>query len=171
LEGLPVQAVTDGIVAGVIKDRFPYGNAILIETSFDQLPESWLSAIQMPTPAPQRTGHPSLTCPAGEASPDWDKTQRSLYLLYAHLQESPTIQIGETIKCGQALNRIGNSGNSLNPHLHLEMRVGPAETTFESLAHYTSNASPREMYNYCLWRVSEAFQLLDPMQLFIDNLK
>jgi murein DD-endopeptidase MepM/ murein hydrolase activator NlpD len=32
LEGQPVQAVMDGVVAGVIDDRFPYGNAILVET-------------------------------------------------------------------------------------------------------------------------------------------
>jgi murein DD-endopeptidase MepM/ murein hydrolase activator NlpD len=79
--------------------------------------------------------------------------------------------VGEAVTCGQTLNAIGNSGNSLNPHIHLELRVGPADTSFEGMAHYTGSASPQEMHNYCLWRVSETFQLLDPMMLFELNTK
>jgi murein DD-endopeptidase MepM/ murein hydrolase activator NlpD len=166
LEGLTVQAVTDGIVAGVIEDRFPYGHAILIETTFNQIPDRWLSSIPIPTLAPPRTGHPSLTCPELENPPELDLSKRSLYLIYAHLKDPTDLQVGDAVTCGQPLNAIGNSGNSINPHLHLEMRVGPSGSTFSSLAHYTGSASPEEMYNYCLWRVSETFQLMDPMQLF-----
>lgn len=169
LEGQPVHAVMDGIVAGVINDRFPYGNAILVETSLDLLPAEWKAARPIPTPAPPRDGHPSLTCPDGEHPPNWDVSRRSLYLIFAHLKEPPVFQMGEKITCGQMLNSIGNSGNSLNPHLHLELRIGPAGARVESMAHYTGSASPQEMYNYCLWRVSETFQLLDPMWLFELN--
>ncbi len=171
LEGQPVHGVMDGIVAGVIEDRFPYGNAILVETPLELLPDGWNAVIQIPTPAPHREGHTSLTCPEGENPHHWDESRRSLYLIYAHLKEPPAFQVGETVICGQVLNAIGNSGNSLNPHLHLELRVGPADASFESMAHYTGSASPQEMHNYCLWRVSEAFQLLDPMQLFALNPK
>jgi murein DD-endopeptidase MepM/ murein hydrolase activator NlpD len=169
LEGQRVHAVMDGVVAGVIENRFPYGNAILVETSLELLPVEWLAALKIPTPAPPQEEHPSLTCPKGEHPIHWDETRRSLYLIYAHLKEPPAFQVGETITCSQALNAIGNSGNSLNPHVHLELRVGPAGARFESMAHYTGSASPLEMQNYCLWRVSEIFQLLDPMQLFEFN--
>jgi len=33
------------------------------------------------------------------------------------------------------------------------------------MAHYTGSATLDELANYCLWRVSETFQLLDPMRL------
>jgi murein DD-endopeptidase MepM/ murein hydrolase activator NlpD len=171
LEGRRVQAVMDGVIAGVIADRFPYGNALIVETPLEQLPAELAGTIQLPTPAPTRQGHPSLTCPESENPAVWDESKRSLYLIYAHLIEPPEFQAGEAILCGQELNAIGSSGNSLNPHLHLELRVGPSNARFESMAHYTGSASPQEMSNYCLWRVSETFQLLDPMQLFSTNLK
>ncbi len=166
LEGRPVRAVLAGQVASTINDRFPYGYAILVETPLDQIPIGWLEALQIPTPAPTRESHPSLTCPEGENPPGWDESRRSLYLMYAHLKEPFTLQSGDQVTCGQVLNAIGNSGNSLNPHLHLELRVGPTGADFESMAHYTGSASPQEMHNYCLWRVSETFQLIDPMLLF-----
>ena len=61
------------------------------------------------------------------------------------------------------------SGNALNPHLHLEARVGPAGTRLDSMAHYDSSASPAEMAAYCLWRVSGAFQRINPLQLLLYN--
>jgi murein DD-endopeptidase MepM/ murein hydrolase activator NlpD len=170
LEGRRVNAVIEGQVAGVINDRFPYGNAILVETPLEQLPAAWLPPLQIPTPATPRQGHPSLTCP--ETSINLKQSSaRSLYLMYAHLEEPVTLEPGDMIACGQPIGAIGNSGNSLNPHLHLELRVGPAGMRFESMAHYTGSATPVEMANYCLWRVSEAFQLLDPLQLLSPNPK
>ena len=171
LEGRLVQAVMDGKVAGVIIDRFPYGNAIIVEAPLELLPAELGDALQLPTPAPRRQGHPSLTCPENKNPTDWDESHRSLYLIYAHLKEPSLLQVGEAVSCGQALNTIGNSGNSLNPHLHLELRVGPSGASFDSMAHYTGSASIQELHNYCLWRVSETFQLMDPMQLFAANLK
>lgn len=164
--GRQVQAVLGGHVTTIINDRFPYGYAIIVETPLDQVPLEWLDTIQIPTPAPTMEPHPSLTCPEIENPQVWNSAQRSLYLMYAHLEEPFTLQTGDQVTCGQRLNTIGNSGNSLNPHLHLEVRVGPAEAAFESIAHYTGSASPQEMQNYCIWRVSEIFQLIDPMQLF-----
>lgn len=171
LSGKAVHAVMHGTVAGVVEDRFPYGNAIVVETPLEGLSPDWIPILQIPTPAPYQKGHPSLTCPEGEHHLNMDESHRSLYLIYAHLNEPPVFEIGETVKCGQVLNAIGNSGNSLNPHLHLELRVGPAGASFESMAHYTGSANPQEMYNYCLWRVSETFQLLDPMRLFETQTK
>lgn len=165
LAGGPVQAVMGGRVAGVIHDRFPYGNAILVEVPLESMPAGWLTELQMPTVAPTLPPHPSLTCPAATDMAGWDASQRSLYLLYAHLSEITALEPEDRLTCGDAIGRIGQSGNALNPHLHLEARLGPAMARFSSLAHYESSATPEEMSNYCIWRVSGVFQLVDPMRL------
>ena len=66
----------------------------------------------------------------------------------------------------EAIGAVGTTGNSVNYHLHLEMRIGPSDAMFSSMAHYMNNATNEEMHNYCVWRVSGVFQMLDPMQLF-----
>ena len=168
--GDPVHAVLDGVVASVIQNRFPYGNAILVETNIESLSGSIINSIVFPTPETVELGHPILTCPIIDDSSmsnlrkDNDNS-RSLYILYAHLDESPHFQQEDKIAVGQTIGRIGMSGNALNPHLHLELRVGLSGFRIPSMAHYHPSASVEEMGYYCLWRISNAFQLLDPMIL------
>lgn len=166
LEGRAVQAALSGIVAGVVVDRFPYGNAVLIETPLDQIPIVWQDSLELPTPAPTTDTHPVLTCPTPQTAPTWDLTRQSLYVMYAHLQSPPAVQPGDRIACETTIGQIGTTGNALNPHVHLEMRIGPAGARIDSLAHYTADASLEEMRSYCQWRVSQIFQLVDPMLLF-----
>jgi len=163
--GWPVQAALDGIVAGVILDRFPYGNAVLIETPLKDLPQDWLSRLKLPEEKTIPLVKSALTCPEVEGLPYPEGSERSLYLLYAHLQDMQMLEVDQPVNCGDSLGVIGQSGNALNPHLHLEVRVGPSGTRFAGLAHYLTNASPEEMRNYCLWRVSGTFSLVDPIQL------
>jgi murein DD-endopeptidase MepM/ murein hydrolase activator NlpD len=165
--GLSVRAVLAGRVASVIRDRFPYGNAILIETPLEDLPAAWQEALPVPTLEPTLPARSALTCPTPQAPPAWNLAQRSLYLLYAHMQQAPTLKPEEPVSCGEGLGLIGSTGNALNPHLHLEARVGPAGADFPSMAHYDASASPQEMRAYCDWRVSGLFQLIDPMRIFI----
>ncbi len=161
--GLPVHFVLDGSVAAVIHDRFPYGNAVLIETDLKDVAPNLGLAFPDPLPAPlQQT---VLTCPPVTLPADFAQRPRSLYLLYAHLQEYETLAVRDRVTCGQTLGKIGSSGNAMNPHLHLEARIGPAGMTFDSMAHYDVSASEVEMGNYCLWRVSGWFQHIDPMCL------
>jgi murein DD-endopeptidase MepM/ murein hydrolase activator NlpD len=164
LTGRRVMAVLPGRVAAVMADRFPYGNAILLETPLDELPENWLGELGLPTPGPAFTPVPALTCPKGFSIAGSD-SQRSLYLLYAHMLEPPQLELGEAVGCGQEIGAIGSSGNALNPHLHLEARLGPASVQFGSLAHYDPSATQDEMANYCAWRVSGSFQAFDPLRL------
>jgi murein DD-endopeptidase MepM/ murein hydrolase activator NlpD len=165
LEGRPVQAVLSGRVAGLARERFPYGNALLVETPLEELPQVWLSRLPVPSPAPTLEPRSALTCPQPFTNYD-DTGNRSLYLLYAHMQAPAELQLGDPLRCGEVLGAIGGSGNALNPHLHLEARIGPAGARLESLAHYDSSASAEEMSAYCAWRVSGLFQLLDPMAMF-----
>jgi len=165
ISGDPVQIILAGRVAAIVEDRFPYGNALLVETILENLPHDWVSRIAAPTPAPTLGPHPSLTCPQLEESLSWDPDRRSLYLLYAHMQEPVQLQVNDQVKCGQNIGTIGQSGNALNPHMHLEARVGPSGAIFNSMAHYSGGITPEEMRNYCTWRVSGIFQLMDPEPL------
>jgi murein DD-endopeptidase MepM/ murein hydrolase activator NlpD len=161
--GRQVNAVLPGTVVAIIKDRFPYGNAVLVETMIQDLPKAWWERLPTPAPTPQRKV--ALTCPEDIESPFSDTPRRSLYLLYAHMQEPPALQPGDSLSCGQKIGNIGSSGNALNPHLHLEARVGPSGARFPGMAHYESRATPEEMSAYCLWRISGFFQPVDPLSI------
>ena len=163
LAGREVQAVLSGSVAAVIDDRFPYGNALLVETTLDGFPEAWIEALGLAEPIPTLQPVPALTCP-DVVPKNWGK-DTSLYLLYAHLQQAPAFQPGDAVSCGQGIGNVGDSGNALNPHLHLEVRQGPAGVRFTSLAHYDNRATPEEMDQYCTWRVRGIFRLVDPLKL------
>ena len=161
VSGGPVFSALEGQVAGVIRDRFPYGNAVIIETPLEDLPD-------IPGLGPPGEAEPqvsiTLTCPEIEL-PLPDGEGRSLYSLYAHMESPPDWEIGDTVACGEQIGATGDSGNALNPHLHVEMRVGPSGAIFESMAHYETRASDHEMAGYCRWRVSGDFALVDPMAL------
>jgi len=161
--GRPVQAVLGGKIAAVIKDRFPYGNALLLETPLDGLSKDWIAALGLTEPTSTPRSNLTLTCPE-VVQRKWQEG-RSLYLLYAHMQQAPEFQLDESVDCGQRIGNVGESGNALNPHLHLEVRLGPAGARFSSLAHYDNSATLEEMDNYCTWRVRGNFRLVDPMRL------
>jgi murein DD-endopeptidase MepM/ murein hydrolase activator NlpD len=163
LAGRQVQAALAGSVAAVIEDRFPYGNALLVETSIEELPGNWIEALGLREPAATWQPNPALTCP--DVVPKTWGEGSSLYLLYAHLQQAPAFQLGDEVSCGQGIGNVGDSGNALNPHLHLEVRLGPAGAVFSSLAHYDNRATPEEMDQYCTWRVRGIFRLVDPLVL------
>jgi murein DD-endopeptidase MepM/ murein hydrolase activator NlpD len=91
----------------------------------------------------------------------------SLYHLYAHMQSPPLVQLGDEVECEQLLGSVGMTGyNIVNPHLHLETRIGPSGVVFTEMAFYTTSASITEMENYKYWRTSGDFRHFDPMSLF-----
>jgi murein DD-endopeptidase MepM/ murein hydrolase activator NlpD len=167
LAGGPLQAVLAGRAVGFIEDRFPYGNGLIIETQLRDI--SWMKQLDPPVPAPFDHPSPALTCPEAAEDPKWDLSELSLYLLYSHLESPPMFSFGEEIECGQQIGTLGASGNALNPHLHLEARIGPAGRLFDSLSHYNPSATSHEMANYCLWRTSGFFRTIDPMILFSES--
>ncbi len=138
--GTPVLAATQGTIAAIILNRPPYGNAILIETPFAQIPAHLISAQNIP---------------AGY----------SLYSLYAHLQNLSPLQLGQTIACGQQIAETGLTGFTGGPHLHFETRWGPPGQVFNSMAYYQADTSAEERANYISWRMSGTFRLFDPMIL------
>ncbi len=166
MQGLPVQAVLTGKVAAVIDDRYPYGNMVIIETPLTEIPTSWREQSPMPTREPLQTPDPALTCPTGTDHFDANSKELSVYLLYAHLDQPVDLKVGDQVACGQVIGGVGTTGNSVNYHLHLEARLGPTGATFPAMAHYWNDATSEEEHNFCTWRVSGIFQMLDPMELF-----
>lgn len=50
----------------------------------------------------------------------------STYAAYAHVQRgSLQVKAGDTVRAGQLLGRVGNSGNTTEPHLHFQLMDGP----------------------------------------------
>lgn len=165
IAGLPIHSVMDGRVAAVSDLRLPYGYLIIIETPLEALPPQWLTQIQLPQPEPTVPPAPAMTCPEPPAI-QYDSSRRSLYLLYAHMQESPGLQVGQTVKCGQPIGLVGTTGESVQEHLHLETRIGPSGIQFnESMGFYGSQRNDSEAGLYCLWRVSGLFQMMNPLDL------
>jgi murein DD-endopeptidase MepM/ murein hydrolase activator NlpD len=164
--GREVDAVLTGKVAAVIQDRFPFGNAVIVETTLADLPHSFLARLALPTVAPTFAPAGPLSCPAPTIPTGWDFSQPGLYVLYAHMLHGADVAVGDTVGCGEKLGQVGQTGNALVPHLHLEIRAGPGGAHFSSLAHYDDSATAEEMRNYCAWSVSGLFQLADPLGLF-----
>jgi murein DD-endopeptidase MepM/ murein hydrolase activator NlpD len=51
------------------------------------------------------------------------KTSKDEYILYAHFkQHSIVVKEGQMVKQGQLLGQCGNSGNSIQPHLHFHVQ-------------------------------------------------
>ncbi len=163
--GLPIYSVLDGRVASAIVNRQPYGNALIIETTLDQIDPRWQDLLPVTEYDPGAPLQPatSLTCPAYDFTPP--SQSLSLYLLYGHMQFPAELSPGSQVACGQQIGQVGTTGNSVNPHLHFETRIGPSGIKFASMDHYDTAATQEEMRNYCLWRISGAFKPFDPMVL------
>ena len=146
IEGEIVQSILPGTVAASIQDRLPYGNMVIIETTQTMLLKGIVDKYNIGS---------------GE----------SLYTLYAHMGQSPLVGLGDAIFCGQELGTVGTTGYDIvNPHLHLETRIGPSEVRFNSMVFYDTSATSEEMENYKWWRTSGDFRNLDPMRVFAEYL-
>jgi murein DD-endopeptidase MepM/ murein hydrolase activator NlpD len=56
------------------------------------------------------------------------------YALYAHLQPgSIKVHRGDRVKLGQVLGLVGDSGNSIVPHLHFQVTAGPSSMASNGL--------------------------------------
>lgn len=56
------------------------------------------------------------------------------YAVYAHLQTgSVRVKVGQRLRAGEVIGRLGNTGNSTGPHLHFGIQDGPDILTSNSL--------------------------------------
>ena len=165
MEGIEIYSVMPGKIAGVVINRNPYGNMILIETNFSAIPPDFLNLLAPPVQATPYPYNPRLGGCTDLQQQTWSETPGSLYILYGHMQNAPALKIGDLVKSGDLIGNVGNTGASGNPHLHLEMRWGESGTEFASLSHYDGGATAQERLAYCTWRISGKYILLDPMEL------
>jgi murein DD-endopeptidase MepM/ murein hydrolase activator NlpD len=162
----PVQSIISGKAILVQQDLSPYGNMILIETPLNNIKESFLSSITKPTPLPPSIYSIDERCPVSGPEITWDSEGKSLYVLYAHMLEKPEVSPGDPVSCGQLIGIAGKSGHAAEEHLHLEIRIGPSNASFESIAAQGSaDITPVERYNYCIWALSGVFQAINPATL------
>jgi hypothetical protein len=57
-----------------------------------------------------------------------------LFVNYAHMRrDSVRVKLGERVRRGDQLGEVGNTGNSLAPHMHLHVMDGPGPLTSDGL--------------------------------------
>lgn len=62
------------------------------------------------------------------------------FLFVAHLQRgSIRVRPGERVRAGQTIGRVGNSGNSTEPHVHLHLQDTPTPNLGEGIPFYFRN--------------------------------
>ena len=72
------------------------------------------------------------------------KLHDGLYMLYAHLQAgSIKVKEGDTVKRGDLLGLVGNSGNTSAPHLHFHVMDGPSALTSEGVPYVIDRFATR----------------------------
>jgi murein DD-endopeptidase MepM/ murein hydrolase activator NlpD len=163
--GLPITAVFPGKVVSAFNEiRLPYGYLVITETPLSAVPQSILNAIKLPVLSASGGQADKLYCPPGFVD-QWNTESQSLYVLYGHMNNPPLLEVGQTVNAGDVIGDVGNTGASSAPHLHLEMRIGPSNASFQSLGHYDVAITDKERHDYCTWRVSGVFQMFDPMTI------
>lgn len=145
ISGVEVQAIFAGKVAGALtENNIPYGYTVIIETDPRMLPDSLLQDLQY-------------------------EADDVLYVLYAHMQDKPTVSIGQEVVCGQTLGLVGQTGGEGTPytipHLHVEMRLGPGGWQTDKMGFYDTRLSEAARETYLFWRTSGEFRHFDPMLL------
>jgi hypothetical protein len=63
------------------------------------------------------------------------------FAFYAHLKpDSASVRVGDHVRKGQQLARIGNSGNSTEPHLHFHLTTTPLPYTGDNVPYEIDHA-------------------------------
>ncbi len=112
----PLLAVANGTVVSVVSDK----------------PDITPGTIPTGIPFEQLTGN-TIVLDLGNG----------VFALYAHMkQNSATVRVGDKVKKGQVIGRLGNSGNTSAAHLHFQLMRGPLPLTYDNI--------PWELDNFTL---------------------
>lgn len=116
---IPINASWKGKVVQSLKDpetvkdsNKGLGNLVVVEYKYDDIP-----AAQRPT---------------------WLKSGESVYIRYSHLSDKDRISIGTDVEQGTMIGRVGSTGQSNGPHIHLETKSGPSNSykTYDGIPTY-----------------------------------
>ena len=85
-----------------------------------------------------------ITLPQADGNSVVAKLDGGLYMLYAHLQSgSLKVKQGDSIKRGDVIGLVGNSGNTSAPHLHFHVMDGPSPLTSEGVPYVIDSFATR----------------------------
>jgi len=91
------------------------------------------------------------------------QSDKGIFALFAHLRKgSIVIQKGERVRAGEVIASIGNSGNTIQPHLHFQLMEDNAPFAAHPLPFVFSSYEKKESD---AWVVKE-FALPDNGQVF-----
>jgi len=79
----------------------------------------------------------------------WDAINgKTLYAGYCHLKEKPTLAVGATLRIGQTIGKVGNTGSaSRGAHLHLT--IGPTQQSVFAGAVFDPEQIIDQQMSYC----------------------
>jgi hypothetical protein len=125
--GKPVVAVADAVVASVT----------------DGLPEQTPGRYPTDIPLAEADGN-SVILDLGEQH----------YAMYAHMQPGTIrVRVGQRVAAGQLIGLVGNSGNSVAPHLHFQVNDKPSS--------FASNGLPYEIKEFQVTGKSQGTKAFD----------
>lgn len=140
----PVFAIADAVVARVL-DRLP-----------DQSPGS------LPDPR-------TMTLQTVDGNHVILDLGNGVFAFYAHLKKgSIAVSEGEQVKAGQQIARLGNSGNTSAPHLHLHLMAGPSPLGADGIPYVFERFSVRGAIDPDQWRQAED-DISGPWQLVASD--
>lgn len=113
--GEPVHAASDGEVVTVVDDVPEPERVHVLRSSWSALRNARRYAADPSAVEPRDLAGNHVVIAGAEA-----------VALYAHLVPgSVTVELGQQIRTGDVLGRLGHSGNSTAPHLHFQLMDGP----------------------------------------------
>jgi hypothetical protein len=119
----PKEALHSYVIYG--KEALAVANGTVV-SAIDGLPEQVPGQFPVDIPIEQADGN-SVVLNLGGGN----------FVLYAHLQpHSLRVKVGQQVTRGQVLGLVGNSGNSLAPHLHVHVMDGPSPLNSNGLPYH-----------------------------------
>ncbi len=127
-EGTELQASTHGLV--VISDECSHPNCI--QMAQPQRPDRFDASVNGGYGNVIIIEYPFDNVPASVAQTYGLENGQSLFVLYAHLVDPLGVEIGDTVEQGMVFGGVGNTGNSTGPHLHVEVRIGASGVIWDT---------------------------------------
>jgi murein DD-endopeptidase MepM/ murein hydrolase activator NlpD len=112
-----------------VKNYFAYGQEVLAVADATVVRAMDRFADLVPGPLP-----PSIPLQEADGNHLILDLGNGRFALYAHLQPgSLQVQVGDRVRRGQILARVGNTGNTTAPHLHFHVMSGPSSLASDGL--------------------------------------